>query len=209
MKSKGLFVTGTDTEVGKTHTTVGLIRHFREAGLRAVGLKPVECGSRDDAKALLEASGEEDLTFDDIAPVWFPEPLAPSASSVRREIDFNSIVESYRALEDRFDRVVVEGAGGWMVPIDAERTMADLAVALGLPVLVVAANRLGVLNHTLLTVEAIRHSGLECVGVYLNSFPATCSDLSCKSNARQLEDILPGIPVIDGDLSGLAGSQFA
>lgn len=206
MKASGLFVTGTDTGVGKSFVAAKLIRNLREAGIRAVGMKPIECGSREDAEALLEASGEADLALDDIAPVWFSEPVAPSAVAGGSEVRFESIVEQYRVLEEQFDFVVVEGAGGWMVPVDSERTMADLAVMIGTPVLLVAANRLGVLNHTLLTLEAIRHSGMKCCGVYLNTISKTKGDLSQESNACQLEKIANGVTVFDNDFDQLLES---
>ncbi|MEM9018788.1 MAG: dethiobiotin synthase, partial [Verrucomicrobiota bacterium] len=94
--------------------------------------------------------------------------------------------------------VLVEGAGGWLVPIDRERTMADLALAIGYPVILVAANRLGVLNHVLLSVEAIEESGLDLAAVFLNSMPGQ-SDLASESNARVLRDRFPSLPVIETD----------
>ena len=140
MKAGGLFVTGTDTDVGKTYVATELVRRLRAAGVRAVGMKPIECGSREDSNALLEASGEPGLKLEDIAPLWFPDPLAPSAMLSGDEVDFSILVERYQKLREEFDFVVVEGAGGWMVPVDSTRTMADLAVLLDLPVLIVAAN---------------------------------------------------------------------
>jgi dethiobiotin synthetase len=197
---KGLFITGTDTGVGKTRVTTGLISTLRGIGVNAVGMKPVECGGCEDSDAILAASGgvESGLTREEINPVNLPEPLAPAAMSLEKEIDFERIFQVYTSLARRFDVVVVEGAGGWLVPLDRERTMADLAVRLGLPVLVVAANRLGVLNHTLLTVQAIRLSGLVCHGIYLNTFEGEL-DLSSQSNARVLKELFPDLPLFGMD----------
>lgn len=204
MTGKGLFITGTDTGVGKTWVTTRLIQTLRAAGINAVGMKPVECGGRDDSLAIFEASGGTDagLTLDEVNPVSFPEPLAPAAATIPHRIDFREIRAAFAALSARHDSVIVEGAGGWLVPLDPERTMADLAMALGLPVLIVAANRLGVLNHTLLTVKAITDSGLICRGVFLNE-PAPIADLSTKTNREILGKLLPQIEILGMDLDGI------
>ncbi len=197
----GLFIAGTDTGVGKTWVAVRLLRLLRERGLDAVGMKPVECGGREDATALHEAAGKA-IELDEVNPYALAEPLAPAAVEQAPRIDFETVKALHRGLSERHDFVIVEGAGGWLVPLDRERTMADLAASLGLPVLLVAANRLGVLNHVLLTVRAIAASGLECDGVFLNTLDGE-DDPSRASNARVLREILPTIPVIDGDLEAL------
>jgi dethiobiotin synthetase len=200
MKAKGFFIAGTDTGVGKTWVTTRWLRSLRESGIDAVGMKPVECGGRDDAIAIREA-GDGIATLDEINPLPLPEPLAPAAIDGAPRIDFDKILANFDLLSRLHPPVLVEGAGGWLVPLDRERTMADLAVALGLPVVVVAANRLGVLNHTLLTVRAIVSSGLECRAVFLNDLDEALrpDDLSRESNARVLRDLLPGVSVIERD----------
>jgi dethiobiotin synthetase len=204
MKSKGIFVTGTDTNVGKTWVSVRLVRELRCRGVDAVGMKPIECGGYEDSQALLEASGTPGLTLEDINPVHFPEPLAPAAASEPVEIDFEKLKQKFERLTAQHDFVVVEGAGGWLVPIDESRTVADLAAHFALPVLVVAANRLGVLNHTLLTVGAIRTTSLSCCGVFLNQLDPD-GDLSSRSNAKMLEKNLDEVPLIDQNLEQLVG----
>lgn len=201
--SKALFITGTDTDVGKTHVAVTLIRALRDTGHDAIGMKPIECGGNDDSTALHEASQRADLTLSEVNPVSFPHPLAPAAMEASERISFSKLKSAADALCDRSDFLAVEGAGGWLVPVDGERSMEDLAIRLGLPVLVVSANRLGVLNHTLLTVQAIKAAGLTCVGVYLNTIPDQ-SDLSSKTNADVLRAQLTGIPVFDNDIAALA-----
>jgi dethiobiotin synthetase len=200
MKAKGFFIAGTDTGVGKTWVTTRWLRSLRESGIDAVGMKPVECGGRDDAIAIWEA-GNGIATLDEINPVPLSEPLAPAAIDAAPRIDFDKILANFDLLSRLHPPVLVEGAGGWLVPLDRERTMADLAVALGLPVVVVAANRLGVLNHTLLTVRAIVSSGLECRAVFLNDLDEALrpDDLSRESNARVLRDLLPGVSVVERD----------
>ncbi len=201
MRKDGLFIAGTDTGVGKTWVTVRLLRHLREGGHGAVGLKPVECGGRGDAAALREACGGA-LSLDEVKPVHVEEPLAPAALENPPRIDFDAIRDHCASLAGRHGTVLVEGAGGWLAPLDARRTMADLAAALGLPVLLVAANRLGVLNQVLLTLRAVEATGLACRAVFLNDLDAA-PDPSRASNARVLREIVPGLPVIEGDVEAL------
>lgn len=202
MSTRGVFITGTDTDVGKTWVATRLIQKLRESGIDAVGMKPIECGTYEDSEALLAASGDAGLTREQVNPVHLPDPLAPAAFSEVSKIDFGDLKQRFDDLAEAHDFVVVEGAGGWLVPVDDTRTMADLAERFELPVVIVAANRLGVLNHALLTVRAILDSDLSCAGVFLNSLPDT-SDLSCESNAKVLEKNLVEIPMIDQDLDPL------
>jgi dethiobiotin synthetase len=190
-----LFLTGTDTGVGKTHTAVQLLRAGRAAGLRCAGMKPICCGDRDDAQQLLAASSEG-VTIDELNPVWLKTPVAPfSASLIEQvEIDEHSLIGKLRALEKRFDSVVVEGVGGWLVPIRRDFFVADLAALIKLPVLVVAMNRLGCLNHTILTVRSVVAHGLACAGVVLNS-PEGVSDIASTTNADILRQILD-VPIV-------------
>ncbi len=190
-----LFLTGTDTGVGKTHTAVQLLRAGRAAGLRCAGMKPICCGDRDDAQQLLAASSEG-LTIDELTPVWLKTPAAPlSASLIEQvEIDEHSLIEKLRVLEKRFDSMVIEGVGGWLVPIRRDFFVADLAALMKLPVLVVALNRLGCLNHTILTVRSIVAHGLVCAGVLLNS-PEGFLDIASTTNAEILRLILH-VPIV-------------
>lgn len=200
---RGVFIAGTDTEVGKTRVATRLLAELRGRGLEAAGMKPVECGGRGDALAIHEASGRVD-PLDRINPVPLAEPVAPAAAAQPAGIDFRRVEACFDELARGRDLVLVEGAGGWLVPLDRERTMADLAAFLGLPVVLVAPNRLGVLNHALLTSRAIASSGLECRAVFLNTLPGNDGDPSRGSNARILREHLPGIPVIEDDLPALA-----
>lgn len=205
--SGAIFITGTDTDVGKTHVAVALIEALRKAGHDAIGMKPIECGGNADSTALHAAGNRPDLTLHDVNPVSFPHPLAPAAMEANERISFSQLKSAADALCERADFVVIEGAGGWLVPVDLERNMEDLAVALDHPVLIVSANRLGVLNHTLLTLRAIQGSGLTCLGVYLNTIPDQ-SDLSSKTNAEVLRSQLGGLPVFDNEIEALAQSVF-
>ena len=190
-----LFLTGTDTGVGKTHTAVQLLYAAQASGLRCAGMKPICCGDRNDAERLLAASSEG-LTIDEINPVWLKTPAAPLSASLIEEvvIDEQRLVDALRRLEDRFDFVLVEGVGGWLVPIRCDFFMSDLAAQLKLPVLVVAQNRLGCLNHTNLTVRSVTEHGLVCVGVVLND-NAGLTDIATNTNAEILRQILD-VPIL-------------
>ena len=183
-------VTGTDTGVGKTFVTSGLVRFARSKGLDFVGMKPICTGDNDDVRQLLEACGfcePEHL----INPVWYRTPVAPYAASVieDRLIDVSAICEAFEELATRHSSVLVEGAGGIAVPILADYDFRDLAREISLRVIVVAANCLGVLNHTRLTVEAIRSAGLECSLIALNSVKRQ-PDLAQATNLRVMESLV-------------------
>ncbi len=199
-----LFVTGTDTGVGKTRVAARLIESLRAVGARAVGYKPVLSGEdRGDALALWRASGgggEETVpAIDEINPVWLRTPVAPlsarlAGETAAGEIDRCLLIDTFESLAARHDSVIVEGAGGWEVPLTESETFATLARTLALPVLVVAANRLGVLNHTLLTVGAVRRAGLGIAAVILNEIaPPDPDDVARATNLKALRRCLPDI----------------
>lgn len=194
-EGSGLLVTGTDTGIGKTWVSALLVKEFRKGGSATVGLKPVSSGSREDAERLWEASGGA-LDLDVINPWWFQTPVAPLVAKriEGRELPMESLVEHIHQVRDAHDFTIVEGVGGWEVPIGEGYSFPDYAKALGFPVLVVAANWLGALNHTLLTVKAIQAAGLECVGVILNHLEAE-RDVAATTNRAILEELCP-VPVI-------------
>lgn len=189
------FLTGTDTGVGKTHVTCLLLRALRATGLSAAGFKPFCCGDRTDAHHL-HAAGDPAALLDLINPVWFRTPAAPYTAGLveNRLPDLALIREAFATFRSRFDSVLVEGVGGWLTPITREMALADLAEEFALPVVVVVANRLGALNHTLLTVENIRARGLACAGLILNTLPGP-DDVAIHTNRAVLED-LTSLPVL-------------
>ncbi len=173
----GCFVTGTDTGVGKTLVSAGLLHALAPHHRRVVGMKPVAAGvvpwsgdwASEDAIALRAASTVAvPAALDN--PVLLPDPLSPHIAAARAgvHIDIAAIVRSYQALAAQADAVVVEGAGGFHVPLSDTTTGADLAQALALPVVLVVGLRLGCLNHALLTAEAIRARGLTLAGWVAN-----------------------------------------
>ena len=188
------FITGTDTNVGKTYVTRLILETLRNAGIDAVGYKPVACGNRADATILAAASGN--LPRDEVNPVFLKPALAPLVAGMleNRTITLAELVHGYEHLAARHASVLVEGVGGWEVPLAPGLRVADLAVALALPVIVVAANRLGCLNHALLTVNAIRARGLTCAGIILNQLEDEM-DTAMITNNGVLEE-LAGVPLL-------------
>ncbi len=195
---RGIFVTATDTAVGKTEVACALLREARARGLDAVGAKPAQSGlvpgEPSDAERLREASGRTE-PLEAVCPYSFAAPLAPAVAArlAGVAISFERVLASVRALADRHEAVVVEGAGGLLAPLTERETCADLARALGLPVLVVARAGLGTVNHTALTVEALRARALPIAGIVLNRL-APEDDPSVPHNAAEIARLTGIIP---------------
>jgi dethiobiotin synthetase len=193
-RPRACFVTGTDTGVGKTLVSAGLIWALREHHARVIGMKPVAAGlvphaggwESEDVLALRAASSVAVVPELD-NPVALPEPLSPHLAAQRagRSISVSLLAERFHALQASADFVVVEGAGGWLVPLNDHETLADLARVLGLPVVLVVGMRLGCLNHALLTAQAVRASGLPLAGWVANQIDP---DMPClEENQAYLE----------------------
>ncbi len=175
--SKAFFVTGTDTEVGKTHVSCLLLKQYAAQGLKVIGMKPIAAGcelvngewGNEDVQKLIAASNVT-APLDLINPYRFKEPIAPhlAAEKVGVTIEIETIVSAFKQLQTMADVVIVEGAGGFLVPLNTKANMADLAIALGLPTILVVGLRLGCINHSLLTVEAIKARGLALHGWVAN-----------------------------------------
>ncbi|MDD2366245.1 MAG: dethiobiotin synthase [Desulfuromonadaceae bacterium] len=190
---RGIFITGTDTGVGKTVVGAVLARVLSLRGVSVGVMKPVTSGCReingrlvsDDALLLCEAAGVS--CTDDVSLYCLREPVAPAAAArldgVR--IDFSAIKESFTRLSAKYDYVIVEGAGGLMVPLSGGLLIADLARELELPLLVVARAALGTINHTVLTCYAAQQLGLKVAGVVINGMPEN-PDLAEKGASHQI-----------------------
>lgn len=196
---RGLFVTGTDTGVGKTEVSCAILAGARAAGLDVAAMKPAESGvtagePSDSQRLLAAAGGGDDPAL--VCPYRFAAPLAPAVAArlAGVEVRLEAILAAARALAARHQALLVEGAGGLLVPLTPAETYADLAVRLALPVLVVARAGLGTVNHTALTVEALRARGLRVAGVILNR-TAPGDDPSVPHNAGEIER-LTGAPVL-------------
>jgi dethiobiotin synthetase len=177
MMGKGVFITGTDTGVGKTFFSCKLSALLRDSGYHVGVMKPAESGCAErqgglypeDAILLKEASASQD-PLDKICPYQLREPLAPSVAAQRQGITLkiDKLMDVYDDISSGHDITLVEGAGGLMVPLLPSYTYADFARVLKLPIIVVAANRLGMINHLLLTLEHARCKGLSVLGYVLN-----------------------------------------
>lgn len=175
---KGYFVTGTDTGIGKTRVSAGLLKAMSKAGMKCAGMKPVASGAGMTAEGLrnedalaLQAAASVKKPYAVVNPYCFAPPVAPhlAAREAQVEIGLEPIRAAYSELCLGADAVVVEGVGGWQVPLSETLELTDLARELELPVLLVVGMRLGCLNHALLTARAIRADGLELAGWVANA----------------------------------------
>ena len=172
----GFFITGTDTGVGKTWFTARLCRYLRELGIRAGVWKPIQSGTcgndpASDSARLKRGAGVDD-DVDDICKFSLKSPLAPmvAAALEKKKVSCDDLMASSELLFRKYDLMLVEGVGGFAVPLNSKELMSDFAVRLNFPVIVMASPGLGTVNHTLLTVEAIRRRGLQVAGVVLNGY---------------------------------------
>ncbi len=182
------FITGTDTGVGKTLISCALLHSYAAQGKRVAGFKPVAAGcdgdgQNDDAKALLAASTLP-LAYGQVNPYCLRSAIAPhlAARNEGIRIEFSRVVASYQELAGRADEVIVEGVGGFCVPLNDEQTSADLAKQLNLPVIMVVGMRLGCINHALLTMRAIADFQLECAGWVANVVGAGGTTRRCEAS---------------------------
>lgn len=171
------FITGTDTEIGKTWCTLALIQHFKNQGLQVAGMKPIAAGCyrseaglrNDDAEQILELSGLE-VPYEWVNPYAFEPPIAPhlAAAQANKIINISNICNYYQQLAAQAEVVIIEGIGGWRVPINAEQSLKDIVLALKVPVILVVGLRLGCINHALLTAETIIRDGCSLAGWIAN-----------------------------------------
>jgi len=198
MKTRGFFITGTDTGVGKTGVTVNLMHWLRSRGLTVIAMKPVATGCvltagclvNEDAERLREAASVN-IAYEKVNPYAF-EPAASPHIAARlsgQTIDLDGIVRQCRELQQMADCMLVEGVGGWQVPSTGQHKVSDLADALGFPVILVVGMRLGCLNHALLTYAALSGSGIECAGWIANQPGAQFAFL-----AENIETLVAELP---------------
>jgi dethiobiotin synthetase len=175
---QGYFITGTDTNAGKTWATIALMRYFKQQGKSVVGMKPVasgcsfpcaawECqdGQLKNADALLiQENASLKIAYDLINPYAYELPVSPHIAGINDPVKLATIVERFNVLKTAAEIVLVEGAGGWYAPLNDCEDISDLAKALALPVIIVVAIRLGSINHAKLTYQAIQHTGIKCAG---------------------------------------------
>jgi dethiobiotin synthetase len=191
-------VTGTDTGVGKTWVSCGVLRAARAAGLRVAARKPAETGCEPDAQGelvgvdavALHAAAGADEPLDAVCPIRLPDPLAPSFAARRAgvTIDVPATVVACRSRAREVDLLLVEGAGGLLVPLAGRYAFADLAHELGARVLLVVGARLGAINHALLSLEVANARGLPVAGIVVNHF-STTQDLATETLAASLREL--------------------
>ncbi len=167
-RGRCLFITGTDTGAGKTTLTALLLHHLRAAGTSTLAVKPICTGPRTDI-CLLQILQRGELTDDEMNPFWYQTPAAPitAACGSRKKPTLSRLKKAIDRVRKQCDLLLIEGAGGLMVPLAKDLTWEDLLQSLGCPVLVAANNKLGVINHTLLTVKRLQSIGAERLGVCL------------------------------------------
>jgi dethiobiotin synthetase len=180
---KGYFITGTDTNVGKTWATVALMHYFKGQGKSVIGLKPVASGCyvKDQVLVnadalLLQENATVKLDYGLINPYAYELPVSPHIAGKDNPVDFNQIIKSFESIKDLAQVIMIEGAGGWYSPLNTLQDNSDLAKVLGLPVILVIAIKLGCINHAKLTHQAIKNCGTRYAG-----WVAVCSqpDLPC------------------------------
>jgi dethiobiotin synthetase len=213
--TKGFFITGTDTGVGKTIISAALIKIARNLGLSTCGMKPIETGCKTALSSQPSASGNnkntlipsdgiflKDITdvnesIDLITPVRFENPLAPLPASEieKRPVDIKRIKKAYAELSRKYDILIVEGIGGLLVPITKNYFVLDLAKAFGLPLIIVARPGLGTINHTILTVTSAINEGIDVAGVIINYTCPPEGTLAEDTNPGVIKKIIP-IPII-------------
>lgn len=195
---KGLFITGTDTGIGKTHVACSIVTALNLRGQRTTVMKPVASGCRqseeglrnDDALALMSVASIHQ-EYEDVNPYAFEPAIAPhiAAQMAGAHVDLEEIKRAYTRNVLHSDVCVVEGVGGWMVPLNEEETVADLAAALQLPIIVVVGMRLGCINHALLTIEQIEREDLPILGWVANTIDPDMSHLD--ANIQALSERIP------------------
>ncbi len=212
---RGLFVTGTDTGVGKTVAAAGFAMTLRARGADVGVMKPFASGGREDALFLKEAAGVSD-SLDEINPCYFEAPLAPSEAAKRegKTVDLRRAADMFRRLSERHEFMIVEGAGGLAVPVSEVLTIGDLQQLFPLPLCIVARPSLGTINHTALTVEYARSRGWEVEGIVFNGLTEEAG-LAEETNPAAVEALtgarilgtlptLPSVNVEEGRMEGLA-----
>jgi dethiobiotin synthetase len=216
LTARGVFITGTDTSIGKTHASVALLRAQRARGWRATGMKPVASGCRetslgwrnDDADALLAASDPRP-SYAACNPYALPNAIAPhlAARDAAITIELAPILAAYGDIASRCDRVVVEGVGGWAVPLSDTLMQADLVRALGVPVVLVVGLRLGCINHALLTARAIAADGCTLAGWIANRIDPAMAAADANLDTLRARIAAPLLGVIahavDADIDAL------
>lgn len=205
IQSKGLFITSTDTSVGKTVITAGILGALRKRGADAIAIKPIQSGGILRKNQIVSEDAffygtvtDLPYTHHELNPVCLQAALAPAVAAETEGVNINldTILDHYQQISARHRLTLVEGAGGLLVPlIETKITVADLAVKMGLPLLIVARPNLGTINHTCLTVEYAKSRGLKIAGIIINKYDYQNSGIAEKTNPGLIEK-MSGVPVL-------------
>jgi dethiobiotin synthetase len=202
---KGFFITGTDTDVGKTYVSTTLLAAFNQQGLETAAMKPVASGCdntpeglRNDDALQLQKLASATIPYAQINPYAFEPAIAPhiAAAESSTVIYINQLVRLYKQIKRQADVTIVEGAGGWHVPLNNQQNIADLASALSLPVILVVAIRLGCINHALLTVESIQSRGVPLAGWVANCIDPSATHIEENIQSLKLRITAPCLGVL-------------
>ena len=200
--TRGIFITGTDTEIGKTAITAGLAFVLKQRGHSIGVMKPVSAGSRTDA-TLLQQSARVSDTLNEINPIYFKNPLSPNvaAQMEAKAWDLDQIKTAYERLVKRYDIILVEGVGGLLVPLLDNFSVADLIAQLDLPIVIVARAALGTINHTLLTIEAAKNRNIEILGVIYNTSSPNANEQAAQTSPDTITRIshIPSLGTVPFD----------
>jgi dethiobiotin synthetase len=168
---QGYFITGTDTDVGKTWATIALMRYFKSQGKTVVGMKPVAAGCftqdgqlKNEDALLIQENASLQIDYDLINPYAYELAISPHIAGIHNPVKLAKVLEGFTCLKDRAEIILVEGAGGWYAPLNESEDISDLAKALALPVILVVGIKLGCISHAKLSWQAIQNSGLPCAG---------------------------------------------
>lgn len=199
---KGYFITGTDTNVGKTWSTVALMRYFKRQGKSVVGMKPVASGCfiqhgklRNLDALLIQENASVAVSYDVVNPYAYQLPISPHIAGMENPVELANVLAKFGNLQTLADIVLVEGVGGWYAPINYHQDVSDLAAALGLPIVLIVAIKLGCINHAKLTYQAIQQSGLCCAG-----WIAVCTEPQLPCLEHNIQSVTA---VIDAPLWGV------
>lgn len=193
---KGIFITGTDTGIGKTYVACALARALRKKGISVGVMKPVCTGDKRDVEKLIYAAGIKE-NVESVNPVFFKHPLAPlvAARLEQKSVNSERILSAYHRLLDKYEFLIVEGAGGVEVPLKKNYFVRDMIKDFSLPALIVSRPNLGTINHTLLTVKSLKDEKIKIAGIVINHITAA-KGLAEKTNPKIITE-LTGLPVAE------------
>jgi len=203
--ARGVFITGTDTEVGKTVIASSLAMYLCSKGMKVSVMKPIETGCKIRSKILAPSDGinlkyasGSDLSLSYIAPSRYKNPLAPLPASriEKKPVNLKRIQECFKVITKEGDFCIVEGMGGLMVPITKDYFVRDLIKSFALPLVIVTRPLLGTINHTLLTVEAAKKEKINISAIVINEFHKKSKNIAEKTNPEILRELIPDIPIL-------------